>query len=1220
MQNSVLGSSAGTAITTANNATLIGYNAGQNITTAGGTTIVGSGAGQNITSNSNNTAFGYQGLYALTSGQNNIALGFQAGRYYGGSTSNLLQVADNSILIGYQAYAGGNSQTNQIVIGYQTTGLGSNTTVIGNSSTTVTGLYGNLLLVGSGSANLMTGSATGSGYTLNIAGPSTSGSLYSNGFSVFDGTISGSQPANNVSSSLILISGSINPTGSAGTGSAVLLNTTLSASANNQALVGLDINPTFNNGAFTGVSNYGVRIQKTALFNDTWANGQAYFGSLNQGGKIAFVDGYNGSLSGTLGFNSANNINPVLTLTTNAGGLTLSNTGGGTTTLSGQAQVVVVSSNNSLGPEIRATGAAARILINSQGASGTINFNTSATQNAQVFSTGNWLLQNGGTFTDNGYKLQLQGSGSASGSLYVNGFTVHDGAISGSQPANNVSSSLILISGSINPTGSAGTGSVVLLNTVISASANNQTLVGLDLNPTFATTGFTGTTSAALRVGGNIIPNANTTYNIGTNSLNFTSIYVQNINTGGGLNINVGALGINSGGTAQITAGGQIGLKASNNTLFTNNNIQNAQVFSTGNWLLQNGGTFTDNGARLQISGSIQASGNLARAQTIGTTLSASANSDNLIGLDIAPNYAGGVGSTNTISNAGSGYATGSYTLVPLTGGNGTGATASIVASGSITSVTVTTAGSGYYLGDVLSASNTNLGGAGSGFTYTVNTLSNSNVRNIGLRVDGISIGRGGGYVSSNTVVGVSAGQNNTIGAGLVAIGYQAGVNNTTGGNNVFMGYQAGYFNTGGGANIAIGATNLINNTTGNSNIAIGGQQVLSAITTANNNVAIGFQGFISLTSGNNNTLLGSSAGRYIADGVTALTSASNGIYLGGSVRAGVNGETNAIVIGTNAIGNGSNTTVIGNSSTISTALYGNLVLGGNLITGSATGSGYTLNIAGPSTNGSLLVSGSTVITGSLTVTQGITGSITSASYALSSSYAQTASFATNFTASNALITGTLTAQTLVVSTISASVEYSSGSNIFGNSLINTQQLTGSVGITGSLTLFGNEIITGSSSALYGYTGSLFGTASQAISASYAGTASVLLGSVVSASYAATASSATTFTVGGATMYYATATNPGSSTTGVHQIATGSFTSAFYNYTLSSVGAASARTGQILAVWSGSTVQYTDNSTIDIGTTSVATNIVTLSGGQIALSLVVSNATAWIIKTSITYI
>jgi hypothetical protein len=184
----------------------------------------------------------------------------------------------------------------------------------------------------------------------------------------------------------------------------------------------------------------------------------------------------------------------------------------------------------------------------------------SGTEITRLYSSGNWIIQNGGTFTDNGYRLQLQGSGSASGSLYSNGFSVFYGAISGSQPSNNPSSSFVLISGSINPTGSAGTGSVVLLNTVISASANNQTLVGLDLNPTFATTGFTGTTSAALRVGGDIIPNANTTYNIGTNSLNFTRIYVQNVNSPGGLNTN-------SGGSTQITAGATLILKASNNTL-----------------------------------------------------------------------------------------------------------------------------------------------------------------------------------------------------------------------------------------------------------------------------------------------------------------------------------------------------------------------------------------------------------------------------------------------------------------------------------------------------------------------------------------------------------------------------------------------------------------------------------------------------------------------------
>jgi len=291
------------------------------------------------------------------------------------------------------------------------------------------------------------GTFTDNGYKLQLQGSgSVSGSLYSNGFSVFDGTISGSQPANNVSSSLILISGSINPTGSAGTGSVVLLNTVMSASANNQTLVGLDLNPTFNTGSFTGVTNYGVRIQKTALFNDTWANTQALFGSLNQGGRIGFIDGYNGSGNGSLGFNSANTINPVLTLTTNAGGLTLSNTGGGTTTLSGQAQVVVVSSNNSLGPEIRATGTVARILINSQGASGTINFNTSATQNAQVFSTGNWLLQQGGTFTDAGYKLDVNGTArmqsslSVSQSLFTNQNTASLGSSTQTVSTNSTSS------------------------------------------------------------------------------------------------------------------------------------------------------------------------------------------------------------------------------------------------------------------------------------------------------------------------------------------------------------------------------------------------------------------------------------------------------------------------------------------------------------------------------------------------------------------------------------------------------------------------------------------------------------------------------------------------------------------------------------------------------------------------------------------------------------
>jgi len=70
---------------------------------------------------------------------------------------------------------------------------------------------------------------------------------------------------------------------------------------------------------------------------------------------------------------------------------------------------------------------------------------------------------------------------------------------------------------------------------------------------------------------------------------------------------------------------------------------------------------------------------------------------------------------------AGSGYVNGTYTNVPLTGGSGFNATATIVVSGGgVTSVTITLLGAGYVVGDNLSASNTNLGGTGAGFSIPV--------------------------------------------------------------------------------------------------------------------------------------------------------------------------------------------------------------------------------------------------------------------------------------------------------------------------------------------------------------------------------------------------------------------------------------------------------------------------------------------------------------------
>lgn len=73
----------------------------------------------------------------------------------------------------------------------------------------------------------------------------------------------------------------------------------------------------------------------------------------------------------------------------------------------------------------------------------------------------------------------------------------------------------------------------------------------------------------------------------------------------------------------------------------------------------------------------------------------------------------------------GSSYTNGTYTTVPLTGGSGSGALATIVVSGgAVTTVTITTGGTGYKSTDTgLSASAANIGGTGSGFSVPAATI-----------------------------------------------------------------------------------------------------------------------------------------------------------------------------------------------------------------------------------------------------------------------------------------------------------------------------------------------------------------------------------------------------------------------------------------------------------------------------------------------------------------
>jgi hypothetical protein len=94
------------------------------------------------------------------------------------------------------------------------------------------------------------------------------------------------------------------------------------------------------------------------------------------------------------------------------------------------------------------------------------------------------------------------------------------------------------------------------------------------------------------------------------------------------------------------------------------------------------------------------------------------------------------------------------------------------------------------------------------------------------------------------------------------------------------------------------------------------------------------------------------------------------------------------------------------------------------------------MNLYQPTITGSLSVSGSVNISGSITIAGGgtISGTASIATTALTAS-----------SADNLLVRNTLTATTLVVQTVTSSVIYSSGSNVFGNSAANTQTFTGSV-------------------------------------------------------------------------------------------------------------------------------------------------------------------------------
>jgi hypothetical protein len=210
--------------------------------------------------------------------------------------------------------------------------------------------------------------------------------------------------------------------------------------------------------------------------------------------------------------------------------------------------------------------------------------------------------------------------------------------------------------------------------------------------------------------------------------------------------------------------------------------------------------------------------------------------------------------------------------------------------------------------------------------------------------IDTLTVGRGASGVATNTAVGVSALNAVTSGGQNTAIGNSAGALITTQLRNTLVGYLAGQKVTS-SSNTLVGSSAGSNMTTGDSNTGVGksalnqcstgfghtvvGADAGSSVSASNNNTLIGFQAATSLQDGSNNVVVGRSAGAFTAASVN-VNAIADCVFLGYLTRASTVSDSNSIVIGASAQGEGSNTTVIGNTSTTQTHLYGSTQLIGS--------------------------------------------------------------------------------------------------------------------------------------------------------------------------------------------------------------------------------------------------------------------------------------------------
>ena len=201
-------------------------------------------------------------------------------------------------------------------------------------------------------------------------------------------------------------------------------------------------------------------------------------------------------------------------------------------------------------------------------------------------------------------------------------------------------------------------------------------------------------------------------------------------------------------------------------------------------------------------------------------------------------------------------------------------------------------------------------------FQENDNTFAGTNAGNLFNIVSSANTGFGEGSQAAQ----LNGNSNSSLGFDSLAV-------SANGNNNTAIGTSSMALSNGGSFNTALGSSSLSAATLGQGNTAIGFSSLANK-TTSNFNTAIGNNSLKGITTGFRNTAVGNDAGKLITDGVTLNSTGRNSIFIGDSTKAKADNQTNQIVIGVGAIGNGSNTTTIGNADTVSTEIKGNVGIG----------------------------------------------------------------------------------------------------------------------------------------------------------------------------------------------------------------------------------------------------------------------------------------------------